>query len=359
MSNKDKKEFQKAVARLGNAAADLTGTVVGGVTGSMIAGPGGAMAGGMLGVAVTHTLRDLGADLMQRVLSPNEARRVGEALDFTISKIEENLAQGLQLRQDDFFHSRPGERSSADEIAEGVLRAAQYEHEEKKLKYYGNLLANLAFRTDIDRPLANQLLRLADRMSYRQLCYTALLPRRIELGLGLTNARVYSYISGVVDGMPPSTKTPYQSLAADLLELAQVGVVVADLNTEQPMAPQLTDLGMLVYGLMSLQDIPEPDLEPTLNLLVPPKWRGMSGMRVSLEHINAAHALTNRHSDHVLLKGPAGYMLDDRPVHVNPAPISHAGLGASQDVVVDLVMLEDAVGNKYAVDRHLLAQLDT
>ena len=42
MSNKDKKEFQKAVARLGNAAADITGTVVGGVTGSMIAGHGGA-----------------------------------------------------------------------------------------------------------------------------------------------------------------------------------------------------------------------------------------------------------------------------------------------------------------------------
>ena len=49
------------------------------------------------------------------------------------------------------------DRSFADEIIEGVLLAAQREYQEKKLPLYGNLLTNIAFRSDIDRVTANRL----------------------------------------------------------------------------------------------------------------------------------------------------------------------------------------------------------
>src|ERR1051326_659774 len=61
-------------------------------------------------------------------------------------------------------------RSTAEEIAEAVLVAAERDHEERKLRYYGNLLANLAFSDGIDRAEANLLTRLAQGLSYAQLC---------------------------------------------------------------------------------------------------------------------------------------------------------------------------------------------
>jgi hypothetical protein len=43
-------------------------------------------------------------------------------------KNTEKIDKGMQLRQDDFFSQQPG-RSSAEEIVEGVLLAAQREYE--------------------------------------------------------------------------------------------------------------------------------------------------------------------------------------------------------------------------------------
>jgi hypothetical protein len=41
-----------------------------------------------------------------------------------MNKVDENLRKGIRLHQVDFFKERPGERSSAREIAEGILDAA-------------------------------------------------------------------------------------------------------------------------------------------------------------------------------------------------------------------------------------------
>jgi hypothetical protein len=47
-----------------------------------------------------------------------------------------------------------------------VLLAAQREHEERKLRFMGNLIANLAFHPEIDRGYANYLIRLAEKLSF-------------------------------------------------------------------------------------------------------------------------------------------------------------------------------------------------
>jgi len=52
--------------------------------------------------------------------------------------------------------------------------AAQREYQEKKVPFYGCFFANLAFRSDVSRAQGNMLLRIADQMSYRQLCLLAM-----------------------------------------------------------------------------------------------------------------------------------------------------------------------------------------
>ena len=60
--------------------------------------------------------------------------------------------------------------SPAVEIAEGMLLAARNEYEEKKLPFFGNLLANIAFDPTIDREQANLLIKIGENVTFRQMC---------------------------------------------------------------------------------------------------------------------------------------------------------------------------------------------
>jgi hypothetical protein len=94
-----------------------------------------------------------------------------------------SVGSGKTLRQDCFFSNKINERSAAEEIFEGVLFAAEREYEEKKVKFEGNFFANIVFYPSIDRASANFLLRLAQRLSYRQLCLMALFVQRDKFTL--------------------------------------------------------------------------------------------------------------------------------------------------------------------------------
>lgn len=89
-------------------------------------------------------------------------------------RVRERLERGDTLRDDGFFEAQPGDRSAGAESVEGVLLATQRDHEEKKLPFYANLLANLAFDTTYDRAEANLLIRLGRELSYRQLLLLSL-----------------------------------------------------------------------------------------------------------------------------------------------------------------------------------------
>ena len=52
---------------------------------------------------------------------------------------------------------------------EGIFFAAQRENEERKLPYLANLYANICFDDAISRPMANQLIKIAASISFRQL----------------------------------------------------------------------------------------------------------------------------------------------------------------------------------------------
>lgn len=162
------------------SAASAAGVVVG----TAIAGPIGGIVAGMAAAGLEVMIRKfvskhLPKD-MHRNLSINEEERLRKVLSQFNTKMIQNLSigSGKSLRQDCFFSNKINERSAAEEIFEGVLFAAEREHEEKKVKFEGNFYANILFYPSIDRAKANFLLRLAQGLSYRQLCIVSLLVQK-------------------------------------------------------------------------------------------------------------------------------------------------------------------------------------
>ena len=153
-----------------------------------LAATGASMALGALGVPlspiaapivnalVSRGLRKLAADMAQRQLSDRERQRVEEVIEVAQATIERNLEEGKRPRADWQKPPWPGEPSpDAAEITEGVLVAAQRQHESRKVAILGRILGNLAFTPQVDRDYANALVRTAGELSYRQFCLLKLL----------------------------------------------------------------------------------------------------------------------------------------------------------------------------------------
>lgn len=160
---------QKGIVELLGAGSEIVGGVAGAAVGLMVAGPAGGIAGGGIGPGITYALKKLGNEVYRRFLAPREQQRIGGVIAFGVKRIKEKLDSGEKVRADDFFDSQTESRSAAEEVYEGVILAAQRSHEEKKLPFMGNLMANFAFRPDIERGYANYLVRLGESLSYRQL----------------------------------------------------------------------------------------------------------------------------------------------------------------------------------------------
>lgn len=152
-----------------SAGADISGGLAEVAIGLFLAGSAGAITGGAGGPLITNTIKLLAKEIKQRYIDKREEARIGATIAYALVEIENNIRNGRQIRNDGFFASQEGNRSTADGVYEGVLLAAQREYEEKKLKYYGELLANIAFDESIDKGQANYLLRIAQNLSYRQM----------------------------------------------------------------------------------------------------------------------------------------------------------------------------------------------
>jgi hypothetical protein len=149
------------------AGAQALGAVVGaglGLAGGPEAVLIGAGGGSMIGVALTRAGRGL-----RRFMSSRGEIRAATAFSTAVTVIQERLSAGEEPRSDGFFEGDGSGRPPAEELAEGMLRAAERSYEEQKVPYIGRLYANLCFDASVSRPEANHLLRLADALSYQQL----------------------------------------------------------------------------------------------------------------------------------------------------------------------------------------------
>jgi len=143
-------------------------SVVGSVAGAGIGffgGPAAAIAGSAIGSVITS----IGQEIVGKVLSRNENRRVNTVFELVKDSITVRVEKGEKIRDDGFFENIENERSSGEEVLEGLLIATQRETEERKLPFLANLYVNLAFKKDLSREESNQLINVAENLSYRQL----------------------------------------------------------------------------------------------------------------------------------------------------------------------------------------------
>lgn len=233
------------------------GAVIGAGIGSAVAGPLGTAGGALAGALIENVIQWAGNEIKERCLSKSEARKVGTVYEKAKEKIAEKLKAGEKLRTDGFIENDVNERSPSEEILEGTLFAAQRENEEKKLPYLANLYANINFDSTVDRNMANQLIRIASDLTYRQLV--------IMRVIGAYQKDLY--------GVPPRRNTPYNtisgydniSIATEIYDLYRRSLVfsksaILDAAGITPAELEISGIGALIYNLMDLPQMTYDDL---------------------------------------------------------------------------------------------------
>jgi hypothetical protein len=247
-----------------NIGADITGGLGGALIGLLVAGPLGGVIGAGGAPVITTLIKRLAAEIKERLLGPREQVRIGAVYSFAIDKILKNKETGKELRQDSFFDTNQNERSAAEEIFEGVILKAQREYEETKLCYYGNLLGNIVFDGTVDKVLSNQLLRLAEELSYNQLCMIKIFHPDNNFKWG--GLRTKNYRKGQI-------QRELITILYDLIDLENKQLFVNPINhvfgiTDiVPSEFQTQGNANLLYSLMQLNDIPDEHCKTALKLL--------------------------------------------------------------------------------------------
>jgi hypothetical protein len=176
--------------------AELTGGAIAGAASAfLLSGPPGVVPGAVAGGCAPLLKRGIIRvvdDIAERFVSQREKIRMGGLINYSANKIKEKLADGEMLRDDGFIELSPTghpacteipiiERPPVEEVIEGILLAVQREHEENKLRFIGNLIANICFDSTIDIAQANWLLKFAKKISFRQMCVLSLYANQDKL----------------------------------------------------------------------------------------------------------------------------------------------------------------------------------
>jgi hypothetical protein len=254
---------ERRAVELIEGGSEIAGAVTGAAIG-LIAGPPGAIAGSAAGVIVTRGLKRVGAEVGQRWLSPRQQVRVGAGLAFALARIRERLSAGDSIRSDGFFESRPGHRSNAEELLEGVLLQVANSYEEARIQYIGRLYASIVFET-VDPAYGHFLVRMTERLSFRQLVCLSLIANGVDRDLLLA-------------ADAPAADAYYFSddVAVELDELATLGLAGVGQPGGRVVDPRtgrfgrsdgfrsvvLGDAALSVHGrrlaeLMELRDVPD------------------------------------------------------------------------------------------------------
>jgi hypothetical protein len=206
------------------------------------------------------------ADEAAAVSVPRERVRAGAALAFAVEYAATLNTAGRAVRADGFFTAQAGRRPVADAVAEAVVVVARRSPDERRIRHLGYLLAEVGASPDVDAPLVDRTLRLAERLSWRQLALLAAVGRRDRVPLPMApledDPRAWSawgaredvadlQRAGLLDP-PPTAPRPAATLprlrAADL-RLTRRGVLVhrllvLDLLHEDAVTAALADLGL-------------------------------------------------------------------------------------------------------------------
>ena len=239
--------------RVVDGVADIAGSVAGAIAGAgvgaVIAGPVGVAGGALAGTVIEKVFMCVGKEIQERLLSKSESKKIGTVYSCAKEKIEANLNNGKELRSDDFFSPEVDDRSSSEEILEGTLFAAQREYEEKKLPYLANLYANINFDSTINRQMANQLIKIASDITYRQMVILCVIGA-YQTNRALLPTRRESKFNGI-DGCDRI------SIATEIFDLYRRSLLFSkelffDAPGFIPAQLKISGMGALLYNLMEL-----------------------------------------------------------------------------------------------------------
>lgn len=242
------------ISSLIETGADISGGIAGTVLGGIVAGPVGIIIGGVSGPLITRVFKRIGSEVKNRLISNREEVRIGAAFAFAINKLNQNISEGKPIRQDDFFNESDTSRPYSEEVFEGVILNVQREYEERKVKFIGNLYANVCTNELVSREQANQLIKTSNILSYRQFCV-----------LQLFNQTQLSHENTNSDG----NKIDSLDLMSEIHDLQQKGLIsiawryqdIDDNSRGIPVSDiQITSLGEFYCEMLSLEELDLDDL---------------------------------------------------------------------------------------------------
>jgi len=249
----------KIIEELVQTGSEISGSISGAVIGTIIAGPVGLIIGGASGPLISRMFKEIGLELKRRYISPREEVRLGAVFAFTIHKLQEYQKLGIPIRQDQFFTPNDHKRANSAEVLEGLLLTAQKEYEERKLKYLGNLFANICINQNITLEHAHQMIKASSNLSYRQFCFLELLNENRKNQNHNSDTNPYG-----------ESKVDISDVIIELRDLQQKGLLRISArikgydDNSSPILLQdlkITRSGSLFCDLLELNDLPPDDLE--------------------------------------------------------------------------------------------------
>lgn len=200
-------------------------------------------------------------EVARRQFTSRELDRMGSAVRSAEEMVAELRAAGRKVRGDTFFDTTSVTRSSTSSssaLVEGVLLAASRSFEEKKVRHLGRLMGRIPFEPDIDAALANSLIGIAERLTWRQYVLLAVIGQddsRLPPGEMMTD--VHSWTAwGVNHDLTKLSNDGYitgPEIHTDRLNLFAGRSVKRE---EQ----RLTNSGQLLYELLSLAEVAAADV---------------------------------------------------------------------------------------------------
>ena len=250
---------------------------VGGATGSAIgiglasiAVPGSEGIGAVVGSAAGNLLSGLGQDIWERHLSRREKQRLGTVLGVMVAEIHRRREAGESVRTDGFFDEKHSGRSDATEVAESVLLKVQREPEEKKIPYMGYLPSSIAFDSEISAQMAHQLTKIAEQLTYQQLCILKLSVVKDAYSLRNKDYRDHDDFGKDLYPLLYACAELYDREyinfggEADfhIGEHIDYGATIHRLTRATPGQMTLQGIGEDLFNLMKLSEIPDQDIKP-------------------------------------------------------------------------------------------------
>ena len=252
----------------------LSGGVAAGVTTLasvwLLGGLEAAAIGGVIGAGVQIALRKVGAEISTRWLSPREEIRLGATFLIVAEEIMRRLENGDKLREDGFFDGSDSSRSDAEEVAESVILKVQREPEEKKIPYMGYLFSSVVFDAEVSTQLAHQIAKVAEQLTYRQLCILKLAAAKDEYELRDRDYRDHDdfriELTQILYECAELYDRQYINFRGEpnlhTREYSDFGATIAGLTNAIPSRMTLQGMGEHLYDVMMLSRIPEGDIAP-------------------------------------------------------------------------------------------------